>query len=260
MNKYFLIILVLLLLIPIAAAAPAIKSVQTSDHGLIIEYPKFDFYPIGSDVKLFFHVFNESNGVFFYNNTAKCYFHLFNHTEHLFSTQVLTFDNIDWFVTIKKGNFTTYDDYGYIFQCNTTTNDLGGFADGKFQIVPEKTNPNFLVLNYTPISYILIFFIILVLISIVGIFYIENIALKITSGMCAAFFTNASFMIAYLLTTDMGLHNFTSILLPFYSLSVYGIWFTLLGVVFFLLYYVINLFFGKKDRGNSLDQEVEDID
>lgn len=114
----------------------AIQPVQVStNRGIQIEYPKYDYIKINSDHRFHAHVINETNTLT--NKTTSCILHLYNSSGYdiNLSKQLMEFEDyngVDFAFTVAGGNFSKIDYMTWVIQCNST-NEVG-FASGNFLV------------------------------------------------------------------------------------------------------------------------------
>jgi hypothetical protein len=147
MRNLGILIVMLLLMSTIVFAVPAPKTViSESTTGITIKYPLIESYAQNTSMDFYFNLYNSSNGIPFYNNTAlSCLFHLYNKEgEHLidYSLTNRNFDSThpaDIEIKVAGGNYSTKGEYQYIFQCNTSI--TGGYVANNFYITKGGLYP-----------------------------------------------------------------------------------------------------------------------
>jgi len=120
----------MLSIIPLVSAVPPVQT-TTSDSGLSIAYPQYQYLPFKQNFTLYVHVYNSSQ--YIKGAIGNCYLDLYSSSgEEIMSNIMTAGGGSDYFVFVNKNNFTNYGLYSYIIQCNTTSQ--AGFANGVFQV------------------------------------------------------------------------------------------------------------------------------
>jgi len=152
-KSIFLLFFILILLSSFCyAVKPTQVSTQTA--ALQIVYPEFDFYKLGSQLTLNFHVYN-STGAWLTNSTAGCVIHVYNNNgTHLYIAN-LTYDaaDKDFKYILNITNITASTTLAYLVYCNTTTES--GFVGNGFRLNYNARDPS-LNTNYLPVVIFLI--------------------------------------------------------------------------------------------------------
>jgi hypothetical protein len=141
MRKLGILFVMLLLMSTLALAVPPSTTILNSpiQEQLAFKYPLFATIQQNQTYDFYFHVYNNTNGMPLYNNTAlTCKFHLYNNNgEHLFVKDMTNanFDIIhpaDIEIVVAAGNFSRIGEYNWIWQCNTSNG--GGFIANDFYV------------------------------------------------------------------------------------------------------------------------------
>jgi len=119
-----------------AANVSAIPPVQISSNtGMQIEYPPFEFIKLGTAQRFHVHVINETTAKT--NKTTSCFIHLYNQTGwDIGGTDLILegYNGVDFAATLDAGNFSTNGIYAWVIQCNAT-NEIA-FAAGSITVSP----------------------------------------------------------------------------------------------------------------------------
>ncbi len=154
--KEKLVILSILIFLALAVsvvAVPPQAQVFKGDNGYGIEYPPTQTIELNQPFDFHFHIFNESNGVPIFNDTTACYFHLYDHKgNHLYTALDLPLDTDQWNfeLYVNANNFTEVGLYSYVIQCNSTADNLGGFAAVPLEVTStgrEEENNDYLIIG-----------------------------------------------------------------------------------------------------------------
>lgn len=249
----------LVLVSSITAVKPSpTTQISSPTIGLIIEDPQIKQVEHGEAVGFRIHVFNVTDGAFMSNKTVRCWFHLYNQSKHIQEQEVTKFGHdFDWEIDINSTTLSEYGYHPYIIQCNTTFG--GGFVSDSLLVIPQKQNLFSDSLNATPLIMVIVFFMFWLIISLLVFYHAESMILKITSGLFIFFFTMTTMMFLFLMSQELGFMTFVNLLMPYYQSSILLIRFSFLAACLFLVYYSINMFFNKKDKGTNLDKEFGEI-
>lgn len=135
-KNIFLIGFIFLILLATAALAVS-PHIQNSDDtiGLVLQVPKFSTLLQNQTYKSHTHLFNATTGLLVTNSSATCYGHIYNQSGHHIIEQQMGYDSngMEFELVLGGENFTTQGEYGYVFFCNSSTNE-GGFATGNFWV------------------------------------------------------------------------------------------------------------------------------
>lgn len=145
------------------SAVPPLTTITNADTAIIIEHPLMDPLITYTDYKFHFHIYNSTNGEQFIANSSvvTCSFHLYNQTgSHIFKNNyaVGSDDVLDYEQIIKGGNFSSPGTYAYVFQCNSTALDIGGFYNHDVQVVTAQTTNQTLTLFLVLLLSAIVFF------------------------------------------------------------------------------------------------------
>lgn len=226
MKNITLFLLCILLLTPLVISA---KTTTVSENGLNIEFADTTPLKFNTTYKFHFHVVNSSNGLPAVNTSIKCLFHLYNKTgSHLFKNDLVGSDDLYDFEQIVHGNnFTQLGSYSFVFQCNSTASQRGGFIQYPFEVTlsgEESKGDNFLIffwIIFILLSVTVIYFIILtvsklVLLDMTVIDVSVNFALYVLTiilyWMCNLYISNLE--IINILNLYLRVGVFTNIILP----------------------------------------------
>jgi hypothetical protein len=124
-----MIILMVLLVFPMVSAVPPVQT-TTTDTGLQIAYPQYQFVPANHNFTLYIHVYNSSK--YLTGTTADCYLNLYSPSGNEIMHSKMTAGGSDYFIFVNEYNFTSYGSHSFIIQCNTTSQT--GFANGIFEV------------------------------------------------------------------------------------------------------------------------------
>jgi hypothetical protein len=160
----FVLFFGLLAFMGFASAAPPVTTVTTSDRAITIEHPLMDPLITYTDYKFHFHIYNSTNGeqIIANSSVVTCSFHLYNQTgSHIFKNNyaVGSDDVLDYEQIIKGGNFSSPGTYSYVFQCNSTALDIGGFYNHDVTVVTAQTTNQSLTLFLVLLLSSIVFFI-----------------------------------------------------------------------------------------------------
>ena len=131
MARYPMVWFFVFFLCVFSVIAPSTVVNQNSpSSGLVMAYPKIDYYKLGNNITLNFHVFNSSG---YYVTKNDCYFHLYDNLgNHILKKKMYrdSLDSFDYEVDINKTVLRTTQRYGFISFCNGTQGS--GFDSGSF--------------------------------------------------------------------------------------------------------------------------------
>lgn len=138
MKKILLVTLFIIIMCNIVYSAPPFIQEVEEFGNLQIEFPIYNEYEYGTDIRLHFHVLN-STGMLQTNVTTFCMFHLSNRTqEHLVETNLDFDDNgYDFEITLNKSLFKLNNFYQVLTQCNNTNE--GGIVSFGFKVIDFDT-------------------------------------------------------------------------------------------------------------------------
>jgi len=120
------------------------------DNTLIIDYPKYEYWPANNTFYLNFHVSNVTD----YNTLpgTTCLVHLYlPNGKHVYQGwATMDSNNIDYKVDIDKGNFSTLGKHPYYISCNSTgqTGFVGGVIEVTHYGLKPITDSTGLILSY----------------------------------------------------------------------------------------------------------------
>lgn len=134
MNKklFFLIFGILFLFSLVSVSAVPPFQTGASDTGYQIKFPQIQTLTQNTNFTLNFHIFNISNGVPIDNSSTVCVLHFYGiqgnqefevNVSHSNSITV----NNEWEILMLAGNISETGEYSYVIQCNSLTDNLGGF-------------------------------------------------------------------------------------------------------------------------------------
>jgi len=128
--KFELVIfLILLFCIPLVSGKQPTPQEGGPDSQLSIAVPQIEFYPIGKNFTLNFHVYNQT-GFLQDNSSLICSFHLYNNRGvHLIETDLLfESDDMEFYIDLNSSVMTSVGLYSYIVSCNDSVN-AGFYTD-----------------------------------------------------------------------------------------------------------------------------------
>lgn len=242
-------IFILFSIISIASAQPPADPV-INEAGVDINFPLFSVIEQGQEFRFHFHTTNASNGVFLDNNTLTCSFHLSNSSGHQI-VQVnhhvpMEDDLIDWELRVLGGNFTIPGPYGWLVDCNSTAQLIGGSVQNSFEVTPTGT--------IITIAESFLYGFIILLIGIFLFFSVMGIR-KTESGswliayICLTYVLVYSIMgVCYLIASD---YLWAS---PIIENIVYIVWFVM-GVGFLPFIIVLSLYILGQEARAALEED-----
>lgn len=247
MRKQTILILMILLFIPFCFAVKPIQTTENTLTGLNIIYPKFDFFPLNTNSKLHFHVYN-STFFLLKNTTTSCNLHLYNSTgNHIFETYI-PFDSneMEFYFDLNTTYSQHKGNYGLLIYCNNSRE--AGFVSESFTIGYEPESSGF------PLGIIILVPMLLALMLLIGSFFLgeEHTALKIFLFVLSfiPFFISMNYGLVVLIKY----FNFP-ILENLVSSHVY--WITLflfVLIVYFIIYWIWKIVeFMAERKKNSLE-------
>lgn len=127
-----------LFLIGFVLAVPPFSDIEvgTFTEGLILDYPKFNFYKANNLFELNIHVYNISTGFRVDNTSTSCEGHLYNSTGdglfHIENAPTNQPNEEEFNLRMNDTSIIKPGFYGWSVNCNTSY--LGGFASGGFEI------------------------------------------------------------------------------------------------------------------------------
>ena len=131
-----------------AASAEWQTSYYASQVGLLIVYPKLDYYKITeSNVTFNFNVFDENN-IQLDSTTTECSILMYTNNGSRFLHDNLSFDGTNFYYIWDKSNFSTPQSLYYTVMCNQSS--ANGFMSNSFDINYDARNP-LNNTNYLPI-------------------------------------------------------------------------------------------------------------
>ena len=231
--KKLIYILLFLVLCSIAHAVPpftAQEDVQITE-GLVIDYPLLLYYPANQEIGLSFHVFNQSNGVIFGNSSVDCWAHVQNSTgQTIYSIEDINTTNYDEnFYASNTGGFDV-GYYGWIMHCNHTSQNLGGYVHGNFEITSTgKEN----ILESTPLGYLVV---VLSILSVALVLFIFAFKLEDEHFILKLIMIFSSISMLILIPAFLVSNNFNVI---FYKLTLntYRLFWVYVGIYF--IYWIL---------------------
>jgi len=135
-KKIILLFLFGILLFPLVNAAPKVPVI--AEAGVDINFPMIDVFEQGENFSFHFHTTNASNGAFLDDSVLTCSFHVYNDTgNHIVEKNYdvgMESNNIDWDILVVGENFTNVGEYGYLFDCNSTIQGIGGSVESGFEV------------------------------------------------------------------------------------------------------------------------------
>lgn len=150
-------------------------------EGLIIDYPKFIYYPAFRNLELHFHVYNISTGRVMDNDTISCKLFLYNDTgENFYTVDRVEVENdlTSFVMSVNNTSILKTGGYGWTIYCNTSY--LGGYSSGNAELT--KTGEGDVVQD-TEEEYFLYFVFALAIILLGISFYKNDHNLATISGM-----------------------------------------------------------------------------
>ena len=135
--KVYNLIYIFMFIMLIGFVSSVTPFTQTTDKGLIIEYPKLESLRQDAPFELEVHVFNSTTGQLQTAPSVSCVAHVYNHVGVHVANQKMTFDIItkDYETTLNANNFTASGEYSSIIQCNSSL--IGGFASFQVLVSPN---------------------------------------------------------------------------------------------------------------------------
>ena len=260
LKKYWLMVLIglfILSLSSIVQAAPPSSNptVQTSSNiGMQINYPKYEYIKQNTDFRFHAHVINAT--ALKTNVTTSCFVHLYNSTG--FDIAVISpmefesYNGIDFAGTFTPQNFTHLGYYSYVMQCNSS-NEIA-FVSGQLFVTKNGQIPADDNLKIFIFGIFIVALIGMILTLFINILRLVTIATTIYDVLIAWGF--------YLLMM------FASWLSSFYMINTFidGISGTMLSVgvwtsgILPILFFVINIFVrGIKKKALSSPQELTGV-
>lgn len=132
-SKKVVIILSLILLLNIFLVSAQPPFAAEFPEGYTIRTTVPEIQQEGVSINYHVHLYNASNGVPLFNDTASCYLHLYNETNQFLSSE-MGFSDIEWEYEVGGGNFTV-GNYQSIVFCNSSS--AGGFTIRDFKVTPD---------------------------------------------------------------------------------------------------------------------------
>lgn len=147
MNKKvilsMLVFVFLFLIITPVSAQPPFDPVTVNTIDLVISSPKIDYFPVDEDITLYFHVFNLTG--FIQNNiTSSCVIHTYDqYGNHFLIGDPMEYDAVhgEFELEINSTNNNRRGAIGYIIQCESLNEDVGGAVEGQIMINGNGEEP-----------------------------------------------------------------------------------------------------------------------
>lgn len=235
--KPIFILLVLIVLVSSACAAP--PAFQVSSNSIQIESPHFTTVKVGAEHRFHAHVINSTRAKT--NLTTSCALHVYNQTgwDIEIGNQWMefeTYNGIDFAKTIDGKNFSKTGIYGYVIQCNSSTEV--GFYENSFEVTPtgiESTIQRTLTNTFSIFSMFLVS-----LMLFVGFMFIKNSPIKFSvATLSAIFFLIGINLILNLLTNEVVDPNMVTLFDTISAASYYFYW--LGGGLILILLFIMGL-------------------
>lgn len=132
-KKRVILLFVLMFSVFLISFINAQPPFQTSDTGLIIQYPQIDVIKQNHDFRFNIHVYFSTNGTI-PSGAVNCTFDLYNSSgQHQIEDVQLITSGSDNYIDVNGVNFTEFNYYTYLIDCN---NSVGGFASASFLSSP----------------------------------------------------------------------------------------------------------------------------
>lgn len=120
----FLVLLISLASLVYSAQPTLVTQIDTT--GITIIYPKNEFFPLNSNSKLHFHIYNTSDFLLT-NTTTSCNFHLYNYSGNHVIEKYLEFDSngMEFYFDLNTTFTSKPGIYPYLVYCNRSINEAG---------------------------------------------------------------------------------------------------------------------------------------
>jgi hypothetical protein len=155
------IILIGVMIMLIANSSAASPFQTQSSSSMIIETPPFTSIQLGIDHSFHAHVINATSSKT--NKTTSCELHFYNSSGYdtnigTTSMEFESYNNLDFALTLGKGNFSIPGEYAYVIQCNSS-NEIS-FLSSQIYVTPsgvdETTSQGVIVVAFSIIFLILL--------------------------------------------------------------------------------------------------------
>lgn len=144
MLKKGIYIIMLLILINIAYAAQPPDIISIGDVGLNLLVPGYDVYPLNTNLEMYVHVFNKSNGVLIWNRSGRninCFNEVYYPNGSILKEQAGKWANQHIKLSLSSEDLPSEGIYSYYIYCNSSK--LGGFNVKFFEVTEDgTTTPN----------------------------------------------------------------------------------------------------------------------
>ncbi len=150
MKKYTIIYLLFLFLFLLSFTSAGFFPSSSSktqinvyaEQGLDVTYPKFNYIQNNYSFDLFIHVYNKSTGKDISKDVDFCTLHLYDINGTHTLLQNLTYNSSygDLYLHIDGKNFTNFGTHAFNIYCES--NEIGGFANGIFDITLSGIEPD----------------------------------------------------------------------------------------------------------------------
>jgi len=165
MKKTIYFLLFILLLTTVLSVKPVMQSSTNVLEELNIIYPKNAQFPLNGALELHFHVFNSTGIVMTNISVNYCTFHLYNLTNKHLIKKNLTYDGVEWDITIPAINFDKIGVYPYLVWCKGVHEN--GFVSDS--LVISENGVTYEGRAYTNIAMLILLIVVLVMYLIMAI-------------------------------------------------------------------------------------------
>lgn len=207
----------------------------TGETGVQVVYQKFDVIKANQEFMVHTHVFNLSNGQFLDNTTTSCFLYVSSSNGTIIIDDQMVFEYPYDYTYNINSQLLQVGKGSWIMQCNTSYN-TGGFASGEVLITSTGT-----VLSvgqsiiYSALFLVLIMFFV---VSLYGIFKVENVAWKVGS-MCFGWIILLSiFLVGWLFALYYvpEIPYFQTVMYIMWLVMMYGFFAFLIGLSAWLMF------------------------
>ena len=230
--KFFIFLIFIILSSSLVFSVPPFQTITTPSGTLNIIYPKIDVYPLNSDIKLEFHVYN-STGYFLSNASTSCDFHAYNSTGNHLMDENLKYDvdSGDFYINLNDSISMNEGKYSYLLHCN---NSEAGFISIAFEMRTSDVSSPF-ELTYLVALLCLVSFVVFVMFFFKHIQLKEHWFLKIFLQFIILIMGFVALFLGYLALKSTGIAH----LIQLGDIFIFIIWSVLTVLLLYYIYYMV---------------------